>query len=32
MGEEGGGIAHIPRSRIFKGDHSMVTNLWYGRN
>ena len=28
MGEEGGGVAHTPKSRIYERDHSMVTNLW----
>lgn len=32
MGEEGCGISHIPKSRSYKGDHAMVTDLWYGRN
>lgn len=32
MGEEGGGVAHTPKSGIYKRDHSMVTNLWCGRN
>lgn len=32
MGEEGGGVAHTPKSSIYERDHSMVTNLWCGRN